>query len=865
MSIHACDGIWKVIAVALFAMVWRVESADFTWTGEASSLWNTTDANWSGAGAVWADGAANNAVFGPLGPKTVTAGPVTLGNLTFTADGYTIGGGPLLMYGVPSVGASMTATVTAPITNEGVWAKAGEGTLVLNPQGAVSNVFYALKAAAGTVEIAGGTNLVTQEGSNPENGPAFWVVGGTLLVGGGMIKTTGDKFARVSGYGHLWITNGLCDLTKNAELLNAFNSPGVTTVEGSGILDTERVRIVKNNEGAQYSVININTGGTLRLKDFWYETAEPRRKATINLNGGRIVAKDTVNFKEMLGGTDPNWSNIIVNVLAGGAIFDNNGCNFYVRQKLTGSPGDGGFTKLGNGTLRLEGTNTFTGGTMIHGGTLGIMDDHNLGAPPEQPSTNVWFLGDGAGLQATKSHALHANRMLWVTTSVTGILNVGASVTQTIHGVIRCADTNSTIRKTGTGTLVLDPGDDQENEFGTLWCSEGTIVVASGTNLVTRYCGVQSGPGLRVSGGTLLVAGGVLMTETGKYVNVDGGHLLVTNGIADLAKSEILNGIASTYGYTTVSDNGVLICDRIRISQNNNNPSNNVVSVNTGGVMRLNQFYIDISVGRQRGILRLNGGTAQARTSTDNFLGTTAELVGNNNDKWLTNILAHVMEGGAVFDSAGYNISIKQPLYAGDGVEQDGGLRKRGAGTLTLMNTNTYSGVTVVEGGTLKWGRDDVLPPSNTVMAGAGATFDVNGKTQVLAGLGGGGTVANLSNLTVTDTLAPGDGDACGTLTLAGNPASIAGCALSIAVGADGASDRLHVQGDLDLSSLALHVENPDQLDRFKKYTIASCTGAFTQPFGAVGTLPPRWIVDYNASAKTARLLYNFGTLLSVR
>jgi len=346
MRAHSFDGISKGFAVAFLVLVWRADAADYTWTGAASALWNTVDANWTGAGTVWVNGSANNAVFDSNGPKTVAADPVTLGNLTFTADGYTVGGGPLLMHGVPSVGAAMTATLTAPVTNVGVWAKAGDGTIILDPHGSVSNMFYALKAAGGTVAVAGGTNLVTQTGSNPETAPAFWVSGGTLLVGGGVVKTTGGSFARVSDYGHLWVTNGLCDLSGNAELLNAFNSPGMTTVEGSGILDTERVRIVKNIVGAQYSVININTGGTLRLKDFWYETEDARRKATLNLNGGRIVGKDTVNWREMLGGTAANWSNIIVNVLAGGAIFDNNGCNFYVRQKLTGSAGDGGLLSV---------------------------------------------------------------------------------------------------------------------------------------------------------------------------------------------------------------------------------------------------------------------------------------------------------------------------------------------------------------------------------------------------------------------------------------------------------------------------------------------------------------------------------------
>ena len=292
----------------------------------------------------------------------------------------------------------------------------------------------------------------------------------------------------------------------------------------------------------------------------------------------------------------------------------------------------------------------------------------------------------------------------------------------------------------------------------------------------------------------------------------------------------------------------------LRISQTGGSPDLNVVNVNTGGVIRMDRFYIDEKT-QSKGRVNFNGGMVVAKSTRGDFMG-----IANTN--WYSGIFFTVCEGGAVIDSNGFGIDSKLPLYSG--AATDGGLRKRGEGTFTLSNTNLYNGVTVVEGGTLTFGLNNALPPTNTVMASSNALFNVNGKTQTLAGLGGGGTVTNLAALTVTDTLAPGDAGAFGTLTLAAAPASIAGCTLAVNVSTNGACDRLHLQGDLDLSTLSLSVEDAAQLDRFKRYTVASCSGTLTTPFGSVAALPPRWTVKYDTVNKTAYLVYDFGTLFSL-
>jgi autotransporter-associated beta strand protein len=843
----------SVVVAGFFLAATRVRAADYTWLATpASGNWNTTDENWSGAGSVWVDGSANNAVFGASDTQNVTADAVTLGNLTFNDDGYVIGGGPLLMYGSPTVGAGATATLNAAVTNAGVWTKYGGGTLALNPGAGVSNVFYALKAYTGTVHVVGGTSVVTQVGSNPESGPAFWVSGGTLVMGGGLIKTTGGAFARVSEYGTLLITNGLCDLSGNSELLNAHNTPGNTTVSGSGVLDVQGLRITQNTNPSStaLNVVNVNTGGTIRLVSYAID-AISKKYGTVNFNGGTSVAK--AEGAEFFNNGNSNWGGVVAYVLEGGAIFDNNGKNITIRQALqSGAANDGGLTKKGTGNLNLLGGNTYRGGTFLWAGSISITNDTNLGAVPDVPETNFTFVGTST-LRSSANHTLAVNRTIRIPHNVTATFDT-QSYTQTVTGVIAGEGTTNALVKGGAGMLILDPGNAAGFTVRTLKPTAGTLYVRSGSNRVTVASSGVISMGFFVSGSTLLVGGGEIITTGGGYGNIQNGSLIITNGTVNLSSvNELLNAYSGS-GNVTVSGGGVLDLKTLRISQTGGSPDLNVVNVNTGGVIRMDRFYIDAAT-MSKGRVNFNGGTVVAKSTRGDFMG-----IANTN--WYSGIFFTVREGGAVIDSNGFSIDSKLPIYSG--AANDGGLTKRGAGTFTLSNTNMYNGVTSVEAGTLTLGLNDALPATNTVRVSSNAVFNVNGKTQTLAGLGGGGTVTNLASLTVTDTLAPGDADAFGTLTLAAAPASIAGCTLSVNVAADGSCDRLHVQGDLDVSALSLSVENTGLLEKGQRYIVATCSGTLSGTF-ASDNVPLRWLIRYDVTNRQVYLIYNFGTLIGLQ
>lgn len=75
---------------ALLTITAGLRAADYTWTGAASAVWDSSAANWSGAGSTWVNDAANNAIFGSLTVTTINFGQnLTVGTLS-TTGGNTV-------------------------------------------------------------------------------------------------------------------------------------------------------------------------------------------------------------------------------------------------------------------------------------------------------------------------------------------------------------------------------------------------------------------------------------------------------------------------------------------------------------------------------------------------------------------------------------------------------------------------------------------------------------------------------------------------------------------------------------------------------------------------------------------------------
>ena len=122
-----------MMLVAVVATSATLLAADATWYDAGTGIWDLSALNWNGGAAAWTDG--DTAVFSGAGGAVTVDEPVTAAGLTFSADGYTVGGSSA----IGTSGATLTvdvasgalATVDNVISGTGALVKTGGGTLTL--------------------------------------------------------------------------------------------------------------------------------------------------------------------------------------------------------------------------------------------------------------------------------------------------------------------------------------------------------------------------------------------------------------------------------------------------------------------------------------------------------------------------------------------------------------------------------------------------------------------------------------------------------------------------------------------------------------------------------------------------------------
>jgi autotransporter-associated beta strand protein len=413
-------------------------------------------------------------------------------------------------------------------------------------------------------------------------------------------------------------------------------------------------------------------------------------------------------------------------------------------------------TKNNNGTLVLLNKNGYSGGTTIGGsGTVQLAYEQSIGSGPLS-------IGGGSTFCWTDT----ANHLLANALTLTGTAIFGADTngSLTVPGTVNFSGSN---RGVGCNSDVLF-----QNGF-----TNGGLSSKSGpaTLTVRNFAGPDwTGGSFQLAGGTLILDGATAV-EHGNNFRIQGqitnglACLVVSNGASlttsDSATSNFKVGAADVtgapggtnqldiYGSVTVTPYAGT-ADKLSIG----GPSAlDLVNLNAGGVLSVRQILAAT-------------GTGVTSSRQFNFNGGT--LIPNTNDlaaAFMQSLdAAYVLDGGAIIDTAGFNITIGQYLLAGgNGL---GGLTKLGAGVLTLGACG-YTGDTLVSAGGLALASGGGVQSTNIVL-GPGATFDVtaNGGFALASGvtLKGNGTVVGTIFAIDGSIIAPGA--SIGTLIFSNAP-----------------------------------------------------------------------------------------------
>ncbi len=462
---------------------------------------------------------------------------------------------------------------------------------------------------------------------------------------------------------------------------------------------------------------------------------------------GSVVAGDAVTFDDTLTNDSVNPQPTNINMTATFFAFPVV-VNSTLPYTIAGPGGITGITSLvksNSGSLTLLTSNSFSGGVSINDtGSLIITNNSALGAS----SGAVTLNGGTLQINGTTTTSGRAISM-----PINSFINVGTNAIATLSGVISGAP-NAIFNKDDAGALVLTA---KENINSNVFIHNGTLVVDTGgsiTNTSFHDVGQNNNDsaimvlrGTGAFGTTSDFNVGDLDNSAG-LLNISNSATLVANaffvGSANASGSTASGVVNQTGGTVTevstavgefaiggrTSTTGVGVYNMIGGTLT----ANAGVRVGGTGIGTLNQSGGTINalgginiarIAGSFGTNNLNGGTlstfnvasSTGQNAVFNFNGGTLQAQFNPpSATWFSgNIQANILAGGAVIDSSTNNVTISTPLLAGS---PNGGLTKKGSGSLTLTGVNTFTGPIVNTAGILFLNSASTYPGGMTANVG---------------------------------------------------------------------------------------------------------------------------------------------------
>ena len=395
-----------------------------------------------------------------------------------------------------------------------------------------------------------------------------------------------------------------------------------------------------------------------------------------------------------------------------GVVVNNTALVFNCANNLTQAgaiSGGGTLTQAGSGTLTLTGNNTYTGATAISAGTLQVGNGGTAGS-----------LVAGGAISDNGTLAFNHSDAVTIATTISG---TGAFV-QLGSGTLTLLGNN-----TYTGGTTISAGTLQVGNGGTSGSLGAGAIIDNAALVFNRAdnlteAGVISGSGslTQTGSGTLTLLGN--NTYTGG-ATINAGTLQVGNG-----------GTSGSLGTNGVLNNGALVFNRA---------DNLTEAISIQGTGTLTQA----------------GSGTLTLTGSDFFLGAAyinagTLQVGNGG-------ISTGLSPGAFVNNAALVFNLANNVNEYAVISGRGTLTQAGSGTLNLGLSNTYTGATYINAGTLQAGVASNAFGNNSavVLANvAGATLDLHSFNETIGSLAGGGSTGG--NVTL----------GTGTLTVGGNNAS---------------------------------------------------------------------------------------------
>ncbi len=695
------------------------------------------------------------------------AGTLILNAENTYTGGTTISGGTLVATNVDALGSGdVTDDATLELNTGGTFDNAisGSGQVVKSGDGALT--------LSGANSYSGGTLISdgTLVASNVEALGTGDVTDDAVLE----LNTGGDFDNAISGSGQV-VKSGDETLT-----LSGSNTYTGGTLISSGTLVANDVNALGTGDVTDNATLMLNTGGDFINNIGGTGRVEKSGDDTLTLSGSNSYTGGTLISSGTLVATN-------VDALGSGDVTDNATLELNTGGTFDNAiSGSGQVVKSGDETLTLSGANSYTGGTLISGGTL--------------VATSVEALGSGD-----------------VTDNAVLELNTGGTFDNAISGsgqVVKSGDKTLTLSGANSytggttisgGTLVasnveaLGSGD-IDNYASLQLNASGQFVTANLTTHDNAITAIGAGSALRANtltqeaNGTLAVH--LTDNNSGAIVTADranlGGTLDIT-GIGNVTKS----WTRDAYAYTLIDTDSAIDSD-------------------------FAQFTVAGMDAKQVDFLTVDG---RVNADDDTRYDVTASL------SWYADSdnAATDAHGTFTLSEQGHSFTLNTALTDVDATLDpdsatgwDGkSLIKRGAGALILGAQNTYSGDTDVQEGALWLTETATIGSAGSAQAvniAANAAFGghnatVNGHVNNLGSLYFADTFTVNGDVVNSSAMISGSDQPNNTLTIAGNYTGNDGhLYLNTQLGDDSSpTDKLIVTGDT-AGSTTLHITNVNGL-----------------------------------------------------